>query len=70
MARNPGSRPFAHKTGQSYEGGMVADEEQAHNAIRLRNYLSMMEKAEARETRRKEVIKAKITLPKLKFMGQ
>ena len=57
-------------SGQSHEGQIVRDEEQAYAAITLHNFRVREEKREADESARRLALRASITLPKLKFMGQ
>lgn len=65
----PGKRTYG-KTGQLHEGQAVKDEEQAIKAIRLHNFRVREEKREAEDSARRIAIRASITLPKLKFMGE
>lgn len=59
-----------HKVGVMLEGEIARDEEMAVHAISAQNWKMYRDKIEAREAAKKAKIRAKITLPKLKFMGE
>ncbi len=70
MSRGTQKDTYGAATGQLHEGQIVENEEQAIMAISLHNFRVRMEKREAEESARRQAIRASITLPKLKFMGQ
>lgn len=60
---------FTKFTGGTHEGGYARDEEHAISCISAHNWRCYRLKEEAKAAA-KEEMKARITLPKLKFMGQ
>jgi hypothetical protein len=61
---------YSAPTGQLYEGGLAKNEEHAIKAVWLHNFSVREEKREAKEAERRKALRASITLPKLKFMGE
>lgn len=61
-------RMFTTTTGKLSEGAYARDEEHAVQTISAHNWRCYRLKKEARAAAAKAAIRAKITLPKLKFM--
>ncbi len=59
-----------HKVGTRLERMVAEDEEDAYTIASSQKWLSRMQKKEAREAAEHAKEMAKITLPKLKWMGQ